>query len=122
VGTDFSVCLTSLIPLLEVCLIRPILPTRCRYRESFLHSITLCNTNPIGTTPLDEGSARRRHLYLYNAQHTQETSIHTLARCEPAVPPSEGSQTHAIDCTATGIGLLEVLNDKMEKKEAVVAH
>jgi len=33
-----------------------------------LHLITLSNT--IGRAPLDEGSSRRRYLYLHNIQHT----------------------------------------------------
>jgi hypothetical protein len=86
-----------------------------------LHSITLRDTNPVGTTPLDEGSVRRRHLYLYNTKHTQEKSIQEPAGIEPAILPSERPQTHAFDREATTIGLLEVINDKMEEKEAVVA-
>ena len=31
-----------------------------------------------GRTPLDEGSARRRGLYMYNTQRTQGTNIHAL--------------------------------------------
>jgi hypothetical protein len=31
----------------------------------------------VGRTPLDEGSASRRDLYLYNIQHAQETDIHS---------------------------------------------
>jgi len=30
----------------------------------------------VGRTPLDEWSARRRDLYLHNAQHSQQTNIH----------------------------------------------
>jgi len=88
-----------------------------------VYSIALSDTNPLGTTPLDVGSARRRHLYLYNKQHTQEKSIQAQVEFEPAIPPSERPQTHAFDSEATRIGLLEVTNDKIEKKkkEAVVA-
>jgi hypothetical protein len=40
--------------------------------------ITLSNTYTLSRTPLDEGSARRRGLYLHNTQHSQETDIHAL--------------------------------------------
>ena len=87
-----------------------------------LHSITLSDTNPIRTTPLDEGSARRKHLYLHNTQHTQENSIQAPVGFKRAVPPSERPQTHEFDREATRIGLLKVINDKMEENEVVMAH
>jgi hypothetical protein len=34
----------------------------------------------VGRTPLDEGSARRRDLYLTNTQHSQQTNIHAGIR------------------------------------------
>ena len=45
------------------------------YRGLLLHPITLINIHTLGRTPLDEWSARRRDLYLYNTQHSQEISI-----------------------------------------------
>jgi len=44
------------------------------------HTHTNTRTRTLGTTPLDEGSARRRDLYLYNTQYSQETNIHALSR------------------------------------------
>jgi hypothetical protein len=41
-----------------------------------LHRITLSDTYTLGRTSLDEGSARRRDLYLYNTQHSKEIDIH----------------------------------------------
>jgi hypothetical protein len=38
-----------------------------------LHLVTLSDT--LIRTPLDEGSAPHRDLYLYNTQHSQETKI-----------------------------------------------
>ena len=38
-------------------------------------TITLRHTT-LGRIPLDEWSARRRDLYLYNTQHSQQTNIH----------------------------------------------
>jgi hypothetical protein len=72
-------------------------PLHCPYIEITLIHITLCRTH------LDEGSARRRHLYLttHNTQNRQ-TSI-TPAGFEPAIPASERPQTHALDLAVTGI-------------------
>ena len=50
----------------------------------------------VGRTPLNEGSARRRDLYLTN------TNIHAPAGFEPAIPADERLQTHALDRSATG--------------------
>jgi hypothetical protein len=58
----------------------------------------------VGWTPLDEWSARRRDLYLTNTQHSQQTSM-PPARFEPAIPAGERLQTHALDRSATGIGI-----------------
>jgi hypothetical protein len=59
----------------------------------------------LGRTPLDEGSARRRNLYLttYNT-HERQTAI-IPAGFEPTIAESEGPQTHALDRVATRIGL-----------------
>jgi hypothetical protein len=51
----------------------------------------------VGRTPLDEGSARRRDLYLtaqYNT-HNRRTSMPSTG-FEPAIPGGERLQTHAI--------------------------
>jgi len=49
------------------------LPTPCRRRRLLLHLITLNDTYTLGRTPLDEGSNRRRNLYLttHNTQNRQ---------------------------------------------------
>jgi hypothetical protein len=51
-----------------------------------------------GRTPLDEGSARRRDIYL--TTHKRQTSMRPAA-FEPPVPASERPQTYALDCAAT---------------------
>jgi hypothetical protein len=58
-----------------------------------------------GRTSLDEGPARRRDLYLttHNA-HKRQTSM-PLVGFEPRILVSERPKTHALDRTATGIGL-----------------
>jgi hypothetical protein len=60
----------------------------------------------LGRTPLEEGSACCRGLYLttYNI-HKRQTSM-PPARFEPAIPPSEGPQIYALDRAVTGIGQL----------------
>jgi len=57
----------------------------------------------VGSTSLDEWSARPRDLYLttHNTQHRQ-TSIHP-AGFEPTIPASERPQTYALDRVAIGI-------------------
>jgi hypothetical protein len=64
-----------------------------------IRNTTLCRT------PLDEGSARRRDLYLTTQNiHKRETSM-PPAGFEPTNPASERPQTHALDRTVTGIGI-----------------
>jgi hypothetical protein len=67
-------------------------------------TITLFRHTTFGRTPLDEGPARRRDLYLtiYNT-HKRQTSM-PLVDFEPTILVSERPQTHALDRTATGIG------------------
>jgi hypothetical protein len=66
-------------------------------------TITFRHTT-LGMTPLDEGSARRRDLYLTTHNtHKRQTSM-PPATFEPAIPASERRQTHALDRAATGIG------------------
>jgi hypothetical protein len=64
----------------------------------------------VGRTPLDEGTARRRDLYLTTQNtHKRQTSM-PPAEFEPMILVSERLQTHALDCTATGIGSLFIHN------------
>jgi len=62
-------------------------------------TITLRHTT-VGTTPLDEGSGRRR-TSTYNIPKRQ-TSM-TPARFEPAIPASERPPTQALDSVDAGI-------------------
>jgi hypothetical protein len=83
-------------------LVWPLLPTHCRCRVLLLHFITLNDTLTLGTTPLDEGSARRRDLYLTTHNiHKRQTSMPPEG-FEPAIPARERPQTHALDRAATG--------------------
>jgi hypothetical protein len=58
----------------------PLLPTHCkvwRFIVAADHTEWQTETHTLGKTPLDEGSARRRDLYLYDTQHSQQTSRRT---------------------------------------------
>jgi hypothetical protein len=67
------------------------------------HLVT--HTHTLGSTPLDEGSAQRRDLYLKTHNtHKRQTSMLSAA-FEPAIPASKRPQTHALDRAATGIGI-----------------
>ena len=65
-------------------------------------SITFRHTT-VGRTPLDEGSARHRDLYLTTHNtHNRQLSM-SSALFKPANPASERPQTRALDRAATGI-------------------
>jgi hypothetical protein len=58
----------------------------------------------VGRVPLDEGSARRRDLYLTTQTlYKRQTSMPPV-RFEPTIPASARPQTYALDRAATGIG------------------
>jgi hypothetical protein len=69
-------------------------------------TITKCDREAIfGRTPLDEGPARRRDLYLTTHNtHKRQTSMPPVG-FEPTILLSKRPQTHALDRTATGIGI-----------------
>jgi len=61
-------------------------------------------SHKLGRNPLDEGSSRRRDLYLTtNNTHKRKTCM-LPAAFEPAFATSELPQTHALCLAATGIG------------------
>jgi hypothetical protein len=61
----------------------------------------------VGRTPLDEGSARRRDLYLTHKRCIRQTSMPPV-RFEPRIPASARPQTYALDRAASGIGIVTV--------------
>jgi hypothetical protein len=68
-------------------------------------AITHFRHTTVGRTPLEEGPARSRDLYLTTHNtHNRQTSM-PPAGFEPAIPASERPQTHAVVSAATGIGL-----------------
>ena len=58
----------------------------------------------VGRTALDDGSARRRDLYLTTHNTYMRQISMFLAGFEPAIPVTERPQTLALDCWGTGIG------------------
>jgi hypothetical protein len=77
-------------------------------------TITLRHTT-LGRTPLDDGPARRRDLYLTTHNtHKRQTSM-TPVEFEPIILVSERPQTHALDRAATGIGSKPLENPSINK-------
>jgi hypothetical protein len=71
-------------------------------------TVTRFRHTTFGRTPLDEGPACRRDLYLTTHNtHNRQTSMPPVG-FEPTILVSERPQTHALDRTATGIGLWRI--------------
>jgi hypothetical protein len=71
--------------------------------------ITLSFTHTtVGRTPLDEGPARRRDLYLTtHNNHKRQTSMPPVG-FEHTILVSERPKTHALDRAATGIDIINL--------------
>jgi hypothetical protein len=69
--------------------------------------IALGDINTLGMLPLDEGSVRRRDLYLTHNIHKTHT-FNNLTRLEPAIPASKRTQTYTLDGAAKEIGFEEI--------------
>jgi hypothetical protein len=96
-----------------------------------LHLITLNNTHThthkhthtLGRNPLDQGSTRRKDLYLATRNtHNRQTSM-SPAGIGAAIPASERPQTHALDLAATGIGTILIIPNSLlyKKKEDLLS-
>ena len=81
-----------------------LLRTHDRCREPFLLFITLNDTHThTQRTPLDEGSARSRDLYLTtHNNHKRQTSM-SPAGFGPAIPATVRPQTHELNSASIGI-------------------
>jgi hypothetical protein len=72
--------------------------------EGFIFSLDHTQTHTtVGRTPLEEGSARRRDIYLTTHTHKRQTSM-PPGGFEPTIPASARQQTYALDGAATRIG------------------
>jgi hypothetical protein len=58
----------------------------------------------VGSTPMDEWSARRRDPYLTTHNTRNRQTLMPLAGFEPIIPASERPQTNTLDRAITGIG------------------
>ena len=68
-----------------------------------MHLITLFRKNTLGKTPLDEGSARRKDLYLTTHNtHNRQTFV-PAAEFEPEIPASERPQTDVLDRASSAV-------------------
>jgi hypothetical protein len=86
----------------------PLLPTHSRCR-CCLFSLDHTQTHTtVGRTPLDEGSARRRDLYLTTQTLYKTKKFMPPVGFEPTIPASERPQTYTLDRAATGIGETEI--------------
>jgi len=73
------------------------------------HTHKQAHEHTVGRIPLDEGSARRKDLYLTTRNiHNRQISM-PQAGVEPAIPASERPQTHVLDLAATGIGAIFII-------------
>jgi hypothetical protein len=63
-------------------------------------------THEVGRTPLDEGSALRRDLYLTTHNTPKRQTSMSSAWFEPTMTTTERPQTHALDHAVTRIGLI----------------
>ena len=78
------------------------------------HSDTDIHT--LGKTPLYERSPRHRDLYLTTHNTNKRQTSMPQAGFEQAVPVSERTETHAIDCAATGTGISKNRPTKIVKE------
>jgi hypothetical protein len=89
--SDYVMSFLFLLPLAFTTHLRVLASSFLRFRDHTQSHTT------VGRTPLDEGSARRRDLYLTNTQHSQQTNMHAPTGFEPAIPAGERLQTHALE-------------------------
>jgi hypothetical protein len=61
-------------------------------------------THTLGTSTLDERSARLRELCLKTHNNHKRQTTMMFVGFEPVIPANERPQTHALDCAANGIG------------------
>jgi len=69
-----------------------------------MHLITLNVTQALGRTPLVEGSACRRKLYLATHNIEKRRTSMPLAGFEPAIQTSERPQTNVLARAPIGVG------------------
>jgi hypothetical protein len=81
--------------------------------------MALNETHTLGWTPLEEGSAHRRDLYL-KTYNIHKTAISTPGEILTAFPAGERHQTHALDRAATEIGPTKIYGIILHKIKLAV--
>jgi hypothetical protein len=84
-------------------------------------TITLFRYTTLGRTPLDEGPARRRDLYLTTHNTHKGQASMPQVEFEPTILVSERTQTHALDRAVTGIGSQVPYYVKFQNHTSVVS-
>jgi hypothetical protein len=76
------------------------------HTHTHTYTHTYIHTHTFSKVPLDEGSARRRDIYLYQTPntHNRQTSM-PPAGSEPTNAVTEWQHTSALQCAATAIGV-----------------
>jgi len=69
-----------------------------------IQEVSRPHTTKVGSTPLEEWSARRRDLYLTTHNIQKKQTIMPPAGFEPTISEGERPQTYALDRAATGMG------------------
>jgi hypothetical protein len=94
----------------------PLLPTHSRCRGCLVSLGHTQTHTTDGRTPLDEGSARRRDLYLTTHKHCTRDKKKSMPPVgfEPTIPASARQQTYALERAATGMTTLSVKVLKMQ--------
>jgi hypothetical protein len=72
--------------------------------EGFYFLLITLRHATVGRTPLDEGSARHRDLYLTTQTLYKRQIFMSPVGFEPTIPASARPQTYGLDRAATGIG------------------
>jgi hypothetical protein len=94
--------MTDLVSFRNPSLVYLLVHSRCR---RFLFSLDHTQTHTtVGRTPLEEGSASRRDLYLTTHTLCKRQTSMPLVGFEPTIPASARPQTYALDRAAAGIG------------------
>jgi hypothetical protein len=72
--------------------------------EDYYWRLFILRHTTLGRIPLDDGSARRRNLYLTTHNTHKRQIFMSPVGFEPEIPASECPQTYAIDRAVTGTG------------------
>ena len=101
---------------LSFFLVWTLLPTHGRCRGLLLHLITLSDihththTHTLGKSPREERLARRRHLYVYSTQYSQEPALHVPGGIRTRTP-NKRAAAHPRDFKSVPVKILRGIFD-----------